>query len=136
MKNFEISDNLKNDVLINLIEPSYKNEIKQILKLRKQFKNYGIFFETVSKMFVGVTSIISFSAGIYKYEILAFLAGSCSVISLVLLQYASFSYRESKKMSIELNNILRKLNIQTLNIENISTSESLDNIEPLTPLKK
>jgi hypothetical protein len=65
----------------------------------------------------------------------AFLAGTTSVVSLVFLQYASFSYRESKKMSIELNNILRKLNISTLNIENISITDSLENsnIEPMTP---
>ena len=66
---------------------------------------------------------------------MSFLAGTSSVISLVLLQYASFSYRESKKLSLEINDILKKLNITTLNIENGSTTDSLDNMEihPLTP---
>jgi len=135
MKNFDISDSLKNDIVVTLIEPSYKADIIQFIKLRKKFKNYGLTFETLSKFFVGVGSIMSFAAGIYKIDIMSFLAGTTSVVSLVFLQYASFSYRESKKMSIELNNILRKLNISTLNIENISITDSLENsnIEPMTP---
>jgi hypothetical protein len=134
MKNFEISENLKNDILITLIEPSYKSEITHNLKLRKKFKNYGILFETLSKLFVGVGSIMSFAAGIYKYEIMSFLAGTTSVVSLVLLQYASFSYKESKKISLELNSILKKLNISTINIDNNSTTDSMDNlVEPQSP---
>ena len=136
MKNFEVSESLKNDILVNLVEPQYKKDIIRNLELRKKFKNYGLLFETLSKFFVGVSSVTSFSSGIYKYQILSFIAGTASVISLVLLQYSSFSYRESKKLSLELNETLKKLNISTLNIENISLSESLDNIEPSSPLCK
>jgi hypothetical protein len=135
MKNFDISDNLKNDILVNLVEPQYKNDIIRDLRLRKRFKNYALLFETFSKFFVGVTSVMSFASGIYKYEVMSFLAGTSSVVSLVLLQYASFSHREYKKITIELNDMLRKLDITTLNMENGSTTESLDNIEqPLTPI--
>jgi len=137
MKNFDISDNLKNDILVNLVEPQYKQDIIRNLKLRNKFKKYALLFETMSKFFVGVTSIMSFAAGIYKYEIMSFLAGTSSVVSLVLIQYSSFSYRESKKISIELNDILKKLNIITLNIDNGSIADSLDNMEkqPSTPEK-
>jgi len=135
MKNFDISDNLKNDILVNLVEPQYKNDIIRDLRLRKKFKNYALLFETFSKFFVGVTSVMSFASGIYKYEVMSFLAGTSSVVSLVLLQYASFSHREYKKITIELNDMLRKLDITTLNMENGSTTESLDNIEqPSTPI--
>jgi hypothetical protein len=43
----------------------------------------------------------------------------------------------SKKISIELNDILKKLNIITLNIDNGSIADSLDNMEkqPSTPEK-
>ena len=133
MKNFEVSDALKNDILVNLVEPQYKNDIIRNLKLRKKFKNYGLWFETLSKFFLGVSSIMSFSMGIYKLQILSFLSGSSSVVSLVLLQYSSFSYRESKKISMELNDILKKLNISTINIENISNADSMENLEPNSP---
>jgi len=135
MKNFEVSEQLKTDILVNLVEPQYKNDITRNLKLRKKFKNYGLCFETLSKFFLGVSSVVSFASGIYKYQVLSFLSGTSSVISLVLLQYSSFSYRESKKLSMELNQILKKLNISTFNIENISNADSLENIEPNTPKK-
>jgi membrane protein DedA with SNARE-associated domain len=137
MKNFVVSEQIKKEILTTLVEPQYKNEIKGYIALRKKFKNMGLLFETMSKFFVGVSSIMSFASGIYKYEIMSFLAGTTSVVSLVLLQYSSFSYRESKKMTSELNDILKKLDITTLNIENLSTTDSLDNIQidqPNTPL--
>jgi membrane protein DedA with SNARE-associated domain len=119
MKKFDISDDLKNDILTNLVEPQYKKDIIRDLKLRKKFKNYGLFFETLSKFFVGFGSIMSFSSGIYKIELLSFVAGTASVVSLVLLQYSSFSYREYKKISMDLNEILKKLNITTMSIDNL-----------------
>ena len=133
MKNFEVSDKLKNDILVNLVEPQYKNDIIRNLKFRKKFKSYGLLFETLSKLFLGISSVISFASGIYKYEVLSFLSGTSSVVSLVLLQYSTFSYRESKKLSIEINEILKKLNISTFNIENISNADSIENLEPNTP---
>ena len=105
------SDKVKNDIITNLLEPNFKNEIKSNLELKKFFKKLGLTFETLSKLFVGISSIVSFASGIYKYEVLSFLAGSTSVISLVLLQYSSYSYRESKKLNAEVHNSLTKLNI-------------------------
>jgi len=96
------------------------------LKLRKKFKNWGICFETLSKLFVGVSSVLSFSSGIYKYDTLSFMAGTASVLSLVLLQYASFSYRESKKITTELNAVLSKLHIPKLIV---SSSSYIDGTE-------
>lgn len=137
MKNFDISDDLKNDILVTLVEPQYKSDITRNLKLRKRFKSYALCFETLSKFFVGVTSVMSFASGIYQYQVMSFLAGTSSVISLVMLQYASFSHREYKKITIELNDMLRKLDITTLTMENGSTTDSLDNLEqPNTPQTK
>ena len=108
----QISEELKRDILINLIEPSYKADITSSLKLKKKFKFFGLTFESMSKLFLGISSITSFASGIYKYQLLSFFAGTTSVISLVFLQYSSFSYRESKKITNEINNTLKKLNIQ------------------------
>ena len=111
-----VSNDVKKDILTNLIEPSYKADIKNNLRLKKFFKRAGLTFETLSKLFVGIASIVSFASGIYKYESLSFLAGSTSVVSLVLLQYSSYSYRESKKITIEINDMLQKLNLETITV--------------------
>ena len=130
-ESFQISDELKKDILVNLVEPTYKSDIKINLNLKKKFKFFGLTFETLSKLFVGFSSIASFAAGIYKYEIISFVAGTTSVISLVLLQYSSFSYHESKKISNELNSMLKKLNIESINTDNISETFTPDG--PVTP---
>jgi hypothetical protein len=136
MKNYEISDCLKNDILVTMIEPNFKSDITRNLKLRKKFKACGICFETTSKFLVGVGSVLSFASGIYKYDILSFIAGTTSVLSLVMLQYSSFCYKESKKMTLELNEILKKLHMPTINIDNTSSVGSLDQNDPQTPIFK
>jgi len=135
-----ISQSVKQEILVDIVEPSYKTDIKRNFKLKKMFKNLGLTFETLSKFFVGVTSIISFASGIYRIEVLSFLAGTTSVVSLVLLQYSSYSYRESKKISAEINEFLKKLNIESIveqpdnsNMDNTSDQGSLG--QPPTPLK-
>jgi hypothetical protein len=130
-----ISDQVKTDILVNLVEPSYKNDIKNNLKLKKVFKNAGLTFESLSKFFVGVSSVVSFASGIYKYQILAFLAGTSSVFSLILLQYSSYSYRESKKINLEINTLLKKLNITHV-IDTIPDNTSEQGSEPITPGNK
>ena len=60
------SSKVKIDIVSELLEPSFKNDIKTNLKLKKIFKNFGLMFEITSKFFVGVSSIISFASGIYK----------------------------------------------------------------------
>ena len=132
----EISEELKKDILVNVIEPNYKSDITSSLKLKRKFKLFGLTFESLSKLFLGISSVTSFASGIYKYQLLAFFAGTTSVISLVLLQYSSFSYRESKKITSEINNILKKLNItpipQGIPDDNSVTDNSSIS-EPMSP---
>jgi hypothetical protein len=137
-ESFKISDDLKRDIILHLVEPNYKSDISSSLKLKKTFKNLGLTFETLSKFFVGVSSITSFASGIYKYQVLSFIAGTSSVVSLVLLQYSSFSYRESKKITTEINNTLKKLNIDTIPIDkstldDVSNPDTNDPISPPPP---
>ena len=74
----------------------------------------GIAFETISKIMVAFGSIISFSAGVYEDQTLSFVSGSISCLSLAFLQFSSFSYKENKKQSEELNVLLKKLGLETI----------------------
>ena len=73
---------------------------------------------------------MSFSTGIYKSGLLSFFAGTSSVISLVMLQYSSYAYRESKKNTAEINNLLSKLNIETILEIKTQDEGSLDSNTP------
>ena len=113
----QISDTLKQDILTNIIEPEYKEDIATNLLLKKKYSSMGLTFETLSKIFIGVSSITSFSSGIYRYQVLAFLAGASSVMSLMFLQFSSYSFRESKLITDEINLILSKLNLPSITVD-------------------
>ena len=130
MAKYTISNELKQEILTNLIEPNIKNEISTNIKLKKIFKKVGLTFETLSKLFVGISSVLSFSTGIYNSGLLSFLAGTSSVVSLVLLQYSSYAYRESKKNTVEINTLLSKLNIESIIEVKTQDDNSLESNTP------
>ena len=112
--NLKISDDTRVYIIDNLIEPYYKNVVKNTLSARQCWRKTGIAFETISKIMVAFGSIISFSAGVYENQTLSFVSGSISCLSLAFLQFSSFSYKENKKQSEELNVLLKKLGLETI----------------------
>ena len=110
----EISDDTRIYIIDKLVEPYYKNIIKNTINGRLCWRKTGILFETISKIMVAFGSILSFSAGYYHDETLSFISGSISCLSLAFLQLSSFSYKENKKQSEELNILLKKLKLDTI----------------------
>ena len=104
----------KEHIVNNIIKPGYKKEIEDYSYNRVMWKKRGMKFETCSKIFIGFGSIASFAAGVYGYQTLSFVSGAISTISLVFLQYANFSYKESKKCHVDLNNLLDNIGIKKL----------------------
>jgi hypothetical protein len=104
----------KEHIVNNIIKPGYKKEIEDYSYNRVMWKKRGMRFETTSKIFIGFGSIASFAAGVYGYQTLSFVSGAISTISLVFLQYANFSYKESKKCHVDLNNLLENIGIKKL----------------------
>ena len=117
----EISDDTRIYIIDELIEPYYKNIVKNTLQARQCWRKSGIAFETISKIMVAFGSIISFSAGVYEDQTLSFVSGSISCLSLAFLQFSSFSYKENKKQSEELNILLKKLGLDTIPLLERST---------------
>ena len=112
--NLKISDDTRVYIIDELIEPYYKNVVKNTLSARQCWRKTGIAFETISKIMVAFGSIISFSAGVYEDQTLSFVSGSISCLSLAFLQFSSFSYKENKKQSEELNVLLKTLGLETI----------------------
>ena len=109
-----ISSETKHSIMTTLIEPTYYKDIKNLIGERDFWRKTGNSFETSSKIFVGATSIVSFAAGIYKYELLSFFSGAISVCSIVFMQFSSYAYNESKERTSKLNKLLDKLKIDTI----------------------
>ena len=109
-----ISDLLKSKILSELVEPCYYKDIDEMIKERKTWRAYGNKFETLSKIMIGSSSIISFATGIYDYKILAFVSGITSVLSLTFIQFSTYAFKESKERTIELDKILTSLDIENV----------------------
>jgi hypothetical protein len=98
----KISDDIKLKILKTYIEPSYTDDVDNLIKGKKCWRISGQIFETISKIFVAVGGIVSFSSGYFSYPVLGFVAGGISTVSLALLQFSSFSYSENKKQMLKL----------------------------------
>jgi hypothetical protein len=129
----EIDHETRAYIIDKLVEPYYKETIKNTIEGKKLWRTLGISFETLSKVLVAVGGIVSFSSGYYHSENLSFFAGSISCLSLALLQLSSFSYKENKKQSEELNMLLKKLKLDTIpELErNVETSCNTNTKYPL-----
>jgi hypothetical protein len=110
-------------IIFKDIEQSYKDDVQETIKGRKCWRQVGLTFETMSKVTVAIGCVLSFSSGYFDSNILSFVSGSVSVISLALLQFGSFSFKQGKKRANDLNMLLSKLNLDTVPV----FEESLDN---------
>lgn len=121
----KIRDSVKQKILEDIIEPTYISDMNFSIKSRVCWRFTGKIFETLSKLLVVCGTILSFSAGYYDNKTLSFLSGSTTTLSLAVLQFSSFSHKESKKQTSTINLILEKIGIDIIPISN-NQVESLD----------
>jgi hypothetical protein len=110
----KVSNLLKEEILKALVEPSYYTDVNETLKGRKCWRVSGHVFESMSKILLAVSGILSFAAGVYDDKILSFVAGTLSTVSLATFQFSLYSFKMHKKNSYELNQLLEKLDIDTV----------------------
>lgn len=112
----QISPETRTEIMRTFVEPSYVQDVKDLIAGRRCWRITGQTFETFSKVLVAAGSVLSFSSGYFGNTTLSFVAGTVSTISLAMLQFASFSYQETTKQSKKLNIMLEKINIEALPI--------------------
>lgn len=110
-----VSDEARKNIF-EYVENCYKSDVVELIDTKKCWRTTGITFETLSKITVAVGGVLSFSSGYFNSNILSFISGSVSVISLALLQFSTFANNQSKKRANDLNVILNKLDLQTIPI--------------------
>jgi hypothetical protein len=88
-----------------VILPSIQQEVELLIKSKKVWFKISIVTETLSQICAAVATILSFSSGIFQYQILSFLAGSINILSLMLLLFSKYSTDKSKQCLAELEKI-------------------------------
>jgi hypothetical protein len=106
-----VSEELKEQIVRELIEPCYYSDITHVIHDKKCWKLTGSIFETISKILVSGGAIMSFASGYYLYPTMSFVSGAVSTISVAFLQFSSYCYKEQKRNAMELNELLTKLHI-------------------------
>jgi len=118
---------LKEQIFKDLIEPSYYSDINETLKGRKCWRRAGHLFESLSKILLAVSSVLSFASGVYDDKILSFIAGTISTVSLATFQFSLYSIKMHKRNSFELNQLLEQIDI-----EPVPVFASLQEVKPNT----
>ena len=102
----KISDETKN-IIFKKVENNYISDVSEMIFGKKCWRQIGISFETMSKVTVAIGGVLSFSSGYFNSTVLSFISGSVSVVSLALLQFSSFGFKQSKKRGYDLNVLLK-----------------------------
>jgi hypothetical protein len=109
----KVSDEVRKEIF-KQVEDCYKSDVEEMIGEKKCWRRIGLTFETMSKVTVAVGGVLSFSSGYFGSNILSFISGSVSVLSLSLLQFGSFGFKQGKKQASDLNVLLRKLDLETV----------------------
>lgn len=109
----KVSDEVRKEIF-KQIEECYKSDVEEMIGGKKCWRRMGLTFETMSKITVAIGGVLSFSSGYFGSNILSFISGSVSVMSLSLLQFGSFGFKQGKKQANDLNILLKKLDLETV----------------------
>jgi hypothetical protein len=101
-------------IIFEDVEECYKSDIREAIQGKKCWRHTGLTFETISKITVAIGGVLSFSSGYFGSDVLSFISGSVSVVSLALLQFGTFSFKQGKKQANDLNILLKKLDLDTM----------------------
>jgi len=89
-----------------LINERYVDDVRVGLRTRNCYKITGDVCETLAQIFICVGSVISFSAGIWNYNYLSYVAGAFGVFSISLHRFGIYAHDESRERTDETNRIL------------------------------
>lgn len=105
---------LRTKIKNELIDPSIYDDTKYNLRGRSHWKYIGDITEVISKILIGISSITAFAAGSFGNKYLSFVAGCLGVMSLVSLQFSSYSMKESKERNDIVNKLLTHVGLDNM----------------------
>ncbi len=115
-----MENDLNSKITNDLINKAYYNDVRRTLRGRCICKCIGDTTEAFAQIFTGISVVLSFAAGFFDLYLLSFLSGCFGIISIIFLRCSSYSMKESKERTNEINIILNKLGINE--IPNIAVS--------------
>lgn len=111
---------LANDTIINfsretvdkiriLIEKTYYRDIEYNLSSKSRWKIVGDITETIAHLLIGIGILLAFASGFFNLIYMSFISGSCSTGALIFIKFSSYSMRENKERTKQVNKLIGKL---------------------------
>ena len=114
-----------------LVDPNLYNDVKYNIRSKSRWKFIADISETFAQVFLCASVVLSFASGSFDEKILSFIAGAFGACSLSLLLFSSYSMKESKERTTQVNIILKNLGVDAIpDITIDSTSDPMLNLPP------
>jgi len=114
----------RNQIIDEIIKPQYLTSIKQLFISKKAWSNVNVAMIWLSKIAIGVSSILAFVSVYQADKIWSFLTGASGTIATVLSIFEVGAKSRYKTEVNEINTILNKLKIESIP-ENASESDEI-----------
>jgi len=106
--------NSSKEKVVKLINDRYVDDVNLGLQTRNCYKLTGDVCETLAQIFICVGSIISFSAGVWDYNYLSYIAGAFGVFSISFHRFSIYAHNESRERTDETNKILVAIGVEKI----------------------
>jgi hypothetical protein len=107
-------DSVTKQHIVEKINDQYYRDIELGLIGRSGWKTTGDVSETLGYIFLGISTMVSFSAGFFDIRMLSFVAGCVGIFSSLLFKFALYAMAQSKERTDEVNKILMKIGIEKI----------------------
>ena len=118
-----------NNIISEVIDPDYKNNIKYEMSWRSRYYKISGFLLISSKLFLYFSSIIAFIGAsdiisLPNKSYFSFFAGCSVLLSELTLKFSDFSRNRSKKKTLEVNDLLHALG-SSISIPDITKEDTI-----------
>ena len=103
-----------NKIKTDLVEKNYYDDINYNIKSKSRWKIIGDITEALSHIFIGFSTILAFSSGFFDNRLLSFIAGCFGTAAFVLLRFSSYSMKESRERTEQVNILLKNLGLDPM----------------------
>ena len=105
---------LAGPIFRNIIVPDFEEEVRDVALWRHHWRKISNCVEGIAHIMLGISSILSFSAGFFNNMYLTYAAACSSTICLALLRFSAYANNESNERNVILTKLLNMIGITPL----------------------
>ena len=111
MTEYKNYTDLRPQIFNEIISADFITNIKTLVRLKNKYNSLSNSLESIAHLLLILSAILAFATGYFKYELLIFISGSITIISVALLRYSLYLTNESTEKNNMLSNMLKMVNI-------------------------